>query len=113
MQTSAERETTEAVPVEDTDQFIADAREDKPEEDPRHEPDTKLADIRLCFGAYFLVIIAGKERRGSDRLNKERKARPVFTVRNIPLLMIIWSSLIYSFYSLVSVGLQSFISALG
>ncbi len=113
MQTSVEREKTEAVKADDTEQIIADADTDTPENDTRHLPDTKLADIRLCFGAYFLVIIAGKERRGSDRLNNERKARPVFTVRNIPLLMLIWGSLIYSFYSLVSVGLQSFISALG
>ncbi len=110
MLTSPERKQEDVAPedAEATEQFIKDAEDDKPQ-----ESDTKLADIRLCFGAYFLVLIAGKERRGSERLHAERKARPVFTVRNVPLLMVIWGALVYSFYSLVSIGLQGFISLLG
>ncbi len=79
-------------------------------ESPRHEPDDNLADIRLCFGKYFLVLIAGKERRDLDRLTAEREARPVFVAKNIPLLIMIWGSLIFTFYHLVVYGISGFIS---
>lgn len=81
-------------------------------ENPRHEPDNNLADIRLCFGKYFLVLIAGKERRDLDRITAEREARPVFVARNIPLLILIWGSLIFTFYHLVVYSFATILSLL-
>ncbi len=48
------------------------------------------ADLRLHFGPYFLRIIAGKERRSPERLKQDRKENPAFTLRNLPLIMLIW-----------------------
>ncbi|MEE2691493.1 MAG: hypothetical protein VX640_08140 [Pseudomonadota bacterium] len=51
---------------------------------------SRPADLRLHFGNYFVRIIAGKERRSPDRIRKERKENPAFTLRNLPLILAIW-----------------------
>lgn len=75
--------------------------------------DTFPADVRLSFGNYFLTILAGRERRSSDRLRAERVQRPVFVARNLPVIVAIWGSLIFTLYSLVALGLRGFLNLLG
>ena len=51
---------------------------------------SRPADLRLHFGSFFVRIIAGKERRSPQRLKKERKENPAFTLRNLPLILAVW-----------------------
>jgi len=62
----------------------------------QHSAADMPADIRLSFGRYFLVLMCGKERRSRERLRAERKARPVFTRRNLPLLIAFWGAVTYT-----------------
>lgn len=64
------------------------------------------SDIRLSFGKYFLVILFGRERRSRARLNEERAKRPVFVARNLPVLLFLWGSVLYTLYSLLVFGLD-------
>lgn len=75
--------------------------------------DSFPSDIRLSFGRYFLTILVGKERRSEERLRQERNKRPVFVARNMPVIVAIWGSLIFTLYSLVGLGLRGFLSLLG
>jgi hypothetical protein len=74
--------------------------------------DTFPSDIRLSFGSYFLTILVGRERRSPDRLRAERARRPVFIARNLPVIIAIWGSLIFTLYSLVALGLRGFLNLL-
>ena len=65
------------------------------------------ADVRLSLGGYFLVVLCGRERRGTKRLIEERQRRPVFTLSNLPLIGVIWGSVLYTGYSLVTGGMKS------
>ena len=59
------------------------------------------ADIRLSLFGFFLVVIFGRERRNAARINAERTLRPAVTLRNLPMLVILWSALIYSTWGLL------------
>lgn len=59
------------------------------------------ADIRLSLFGYFLVVIFGLERRSKERLKSERRRRPVITIQNIPVILIIWGSVVYTSFSLL------------
>jgi hypothetical protein len=75
----------------------------------RHGKDDQVnSDIRLSFGRYFLVVLFGRERRSRERLNEERAKRPVFTARNLPVLFVLWGSVVYALYSLMVFGLDLF-----
>ena len=63
--------------------------------------DGRPADIRLHLGKYFVRIIAGKERRGKKRLEHDRSENPVFTLKNAPLIALLWGlSLLVTLYAL-------------
>lgn len=64
-------------------------------------------DVRLSLGRHFLVVLFGRERRAGDRLRTERRQRPVFTSRNLPLIVIMWGSVLYTAYSLLTGGLKA------
>ena len=64
------------------------------------------ADVRLSLFGYFLVIIFGRERRSDDRLETERHKRPVFTLRNLPLIAILWGSVVYTAFSFILPGIK-------
>ncbi len=51
---------------------------------------SRPADLRLHLGPFFLRIIVGKERRSPDRLRQDRTENPAFTLRNLPLIVVIW-----------------------
>jgi hypothetical protein len=74
--------------------------------------DAFSSDIRLSFGRYFMTVLVGRERRKSDRLRAERARRPVFTARNLPVILAIWGSLMFTLYSLVALGLRGFLTLL-
>jgi hypothetical protein len=75
----------------------------KPEEGPR--PDQTFAkvwgrhalDLRLTvpwlFGGFYMVFLAGKERRPKNRRQSERKERKLFTSGNLRFLimLVIWT----------------------
>ena len=65
------------------------------------------ADVRLSLGGYFLVVLFGRERRATERLAEERRRRPVFTSRNLPLIVIMWGSVLYTGYSLLTGSLKA------
>ncbi len=67
----------------------------------RRNSDHHSSDIRLSAFGYYLVLILGKEMRDGNRLVDERNRRPVFTAKNLPLLLIIWGSVIYTFVSVI------------
>jgi len=73
--------------------------------------DSPMSDIRLSFGRYFLVVLFGKERRCRTRLNEERAKRPVFTARNLPVLLVLWGSVLYALYSLLIFGIELYARA--
>ena len=66
------------------------------------------SDVRLSFGRYFLVLLFGKERRSRERLAEERVKRPVFVAKNLPLILFLWGSILYTLYSLVGLALYGF-----
>ena len=39
--------------------------------------------IPLPFGRYYVTLVAGKERRGADRLASERRKHPLLTFGNV------------------------------
>ncbi len=39
--------------------------------------------IPLPFGRYYVTLVAGKERRGADRLASERRQHPLLTFGNV------------------------------
>ena len=57
------------------------------------------ADIRFSVFGYFFVLICGHERRDKARVKLEAKGRPVVTFENIPMLIGIWSALIFTTWS--------------
>ncbi|MCB1492526.1 MAG: hypothetical protein KDJ77_12160 [Rhodobiaceae bacterium] len=59
------------------------------------------ADVRLTLFGYFLVIIFGRERRSKERLQAERQRRPVITIQNLPVIFIIWGSVVYTAFALL------------
>lgn len=77
----------------------------------RHDAQHPPADVRLSFGRYFLVFICGRERRADERLRAERQARPVFTLRNAPLLVGLWGSVIYTAYSAFGLVVKTLFAA--
>ena len=64
-------------------------------------PQHSGADIRLSFGPFFLRLISGRERRSNERLKDERVANPVFTAKNLPLLLLAWGASIASAYLII------------
>ncbi len=73
----------------------------------RRDSDSHAADVRLSLFGYFLIVLFGRERRGNQRLKDERRRRPVFTIKNLPMILVLWGSVIYTLYSLLphTVGL--------
>lgn len=65
-----------------------------------------VSDVRLSFFGYFLVVLFGRERRSKERRESERANRPVFTVRNLPLIVLVWGSLIYTAFSVILPGIS-------
>ena len=63
--------------------------------------DIHAADVRLSLFGYFLVVLSGRERRGNQRLKDERRRRPVFTIKNLPIILVLWGSVFYTVYSLL------------
>lgn len=63
------------------------------------------SDIRLSFGRYFVVVLFGKERRNPARLKEERAKRPVIVARNLPVLLFLYGSILFTLYSLIVYGL--------
>ncbi|RME98103.1 MAG: hypothetical protein D6773_14890, partial [Alphaproteobacteria bacterium] len=57
--------------------------------------------VRLSFGKFFLTVFAGREKRGRARLQHERKANPVLTRANLPVLVLMWGSMVLASYLLV------------
>ena len=51
---------------------------------------TDKADIRLYLGRYYLVIMFGKEMRGEERLDQDRKMHPLLTRANIRAIFFAW-----------------------
>ncbi len=48
----------------------------------RHPVNIRLG-IPLPFGRYYVTLVAGKERRGADRLASERRKHPLLTFGNM------------------------------
>jgi hypothetical protein len=71
------------------------------------------SDIRLSFGKYFLVILFGRERRSRERLAAERANRPVFALRNLPVIFVLWGSFLFTLYSALGFVLNTFVRMLG
>lgn len=71
------------------------------------------SDVRLSFGRWFLVVLFGRERRGVERLKQDRENRPVIVYRNLPIIILLWGSVVFTAYSLFGFGLQAFIRMLG
>ncbi|MHA1554461.1 MAG: hypothetical protein ACTSU0_08640 [Alphaproteobacteria bacterium] len=67
----------------------------------RRGSDSHAADIRLSAFGYFLVVLFGRERRDRQRLKDERHRRPVFTIKNLAMILVLWGSVIYTIYSLL------------
>ena len=51
-----------------------------------HATDIRLS-IPLISKRYYLVLLAGEERRNRDRLRREREERPVATLGNVAFLV--------------------------
>ncbi len=75
----------------------------------RRGSDSHAADVRLSLFGYFLVVLFGRERRDNQRLNDERRRRPVFTIKNLPMILVLWGSVIYTLYSLLPRAVGSFL----
>lgn len=54
----------------------------------RHPADLRLS-IPLFFKRYYLVLLAGEERRSKDRLAIERKRYPIATIANLGLMVVL------------------------
>jgi hypothetical protein len=67
---------------------------------------TKVSDIRLTFGRFYLVIRAGREKRSRERLLSERRLHPVVTWRNIPVILLFWGSLLIGAYAALALALR-------
>ncbi len=67
----------------------------------RRGSDSHAADVRLSAFGYFLVVLYGRERRGNQRLKDERRRRPIFTIKNLLMILVLWGSVIYTIYSLL------------
>lgn len=67
----------------------------------RRSSENYPADVRLSLFGYFLVVIFGRERRSTHRRESERAKRPVFTIRNLPVIAILWGSVIYTAFSIL------------
>ena len=48
----------------------------------RHPVNLRLS-IPLPFGRYYVTLVAGKERRGAERLTSERRKHPLLTFGNL------------------------------
>ena len=48
----------------------------------RHPVNLRLS-IPLPFGRYYVTLVAGKERRGAERLASERRKHPLLTFGNL------------------------------
>ena len=48
----------------------------------RHPVNLRLS-IPLPFGRYYVTLVAGKERRGAERLASERRKNPLLTFGNL------------------------------
>ncbi len=48
----------------------------------RHPVNLRFS-IPLPFGRYYVTLVAGKERRGGDRLASERRKHPLLTFGNV------------------------------
>ena len=72
----------------------------------RRRSEHHSSDIRLSAFGYYLVLMMGKERRSNDRLVDERNKRPVFTAKNLPLLLLIWGSVIYTLVSVIPAAIK-------
>jgi hypothetical protein len=53
-----------------------------------HSVDLRIT-IPLPFGRYYVTVVAGKERRSSARLQRERKKHPLATAGNIAALFLL------------------------
>jgi hypothetical protein len=91
---------TRPLPNEGSGQAAAEIREAGPAEAPRARPRSKSwsgrhpINIRVTiplfgFGTYYLTLLAGKERRGGERLKQEREKHPLLTHANMIFLFIV------------------------
>ncbi|MEZ5839877.1 MAG: hypothetical protein R3D02_05440 [Hyphomicrobiales bacterium] len=67
----------------------------------------KPSDIRLSFGRFFVTILWGREKRGSERLERERSEHPVFTLRKMPVVAAIWLSILFTGYSVAALAFRA------
>ena len=57
---------------------------------------TDHADLKLSLGRFYVRIVAGKERRGHDRIEKEGGANPVFAKKNLLVIGIYWILMLFA-----------------
>lgn len=65
------------------------------------------SDIRLSFGRFFVTILWGREKRGAERLVRERSEHPVFTLRKMPVILAIWAAILFTGYSVVALTFRA------
>lgn len=66
-------------------------------------------EIRLSFGYFYVVVKWGKERRSSDRVERDRKMYPALTSTHLPVLVGAWTALVVLLYYVVSMSLEALI----
>lgn len=57
-------------------------------------PVTTAMDVRLSFRWFFMRLIVGRERRSAQRRRADRQQFPALTARNLPLVILLWSTMI-------------------
>jgi hypothetical protein len=57
-------------------------------------PVTSAMDVRFSFRWFFMRVIVGRERRSVERRREDRMQFPALTVRNLPLLILLWVTMI-------------------
>ncbi|MEM7041799.1 MAG: hypothetical protein AAF543_03200 [Pseudomonadota bacterium] len=77
--------------VEDTPEIAADKQQDQApattySRDWGQHPLNLRFSLPLPFGRWYVTLVAGKERRGKERLVEERKKHPLETVPNLLFL---------------------------
>jgi len=78
----------------------------------RQSATPERADIRLSLFGYYMVVLFGRERRSKVRLAEERRLHPLFTWRNLPMLLFLWGSLFYATITAVPWSLHWLLSQL-
>jgi hypothetical protein len=80
------------LPAEDVDDKIVDQQQNaaKPSEHKRdwgRHPLNLRVSLPLPFGRWYVTLVAGRERRGKERLIEERNKHPLDTVPNLMFLL--------------------------